>query len=134
MQELNLAAITANLNIVLDFINKQLEAANFSVKQIMQIDIAVEEIYVNIADYAYRPDTGNVNISFDLTATGAVIEFSDTGTPYDPLNYPDPDITATAESRQAGGLGIFMAKKLMDHITYTHRDGKNILVIEKFYK
>lgn len=134
MQELNLAAITANLNIVLDFINKQLEAANFSVKQIMQIDIAVEEIYVNIADYAYRPDTGNVNISFDLTATGAVIEFSDTGTPYDPLNHPDPDITATAESRQAGGLGIFMAKKLMDHITYTHRDGKNILVIEKFYK
>ncbi len=133
MKELNIPAATENLNQVLDFINEQLEANDCPMKACMQVAIAVEEIFVNIAHYAYNPELGAATVrcgveSQPLTVT---IEFLDSGKPYNPLEKADPDTTLSAEERNIGGLGIYMVKKSMDHVAYEYKDGKNILKIEK---
>ena len=97
----------------------------------MQIEVAVEELFVNIAHYAYAPDTGSATIRTEITAGTAEITFIDSGVQYDPLAKPDPDVSLPASERQVGGLGIFMVKKSMDDMRYEYRDGKNILTIVK---
>ena len=99
----------------------------------MQIDIAVEELFVNIAHYAYNPEVGPVTIRVEVQKEplAVTVTFIDHGVPYDPLAKEDPDITLSAEERQIGGLGIFMVKKSMDDIAYEYKDGQNILYIKK---
>lgn len=115
------------------FVDEQLETMDYSMKSQMQIDIAVEEIFVNIARYAYYPDTGKVSIAiaFESEPLSAVLTFTDQGVPYNPLSKEDPDISLSAEEREIGGLGIFMAKKSMDHMSYEYKDGSNILTLKK---
>ena len=100
------------------------------------IGIAVEELFVNIAHYAYAPSTGNVVIRVEMHEDPLSVEISfiDSGIQYDPLAKPDPDTTLKAKERQKGGLGIFMVKKSMDSMTYAYKDGKNILTIRKNLK
>ena len=102
-------------------------------KEQIQLDVAVEEIFVNIASYAYAPNTGYALIQInELSDPKRVqITFVDEGVPYDPLAKEDPDVTLSAEERQIGGLGIYMVKKSMDNMTYEYKDNKNILTIEK---
>ena len=97
----------------------------------MQIDLAVEEIFVNIAYYAYAPKVGMAVISIDISGGPVRIVFMDHGIPYDPLAREDPDITLPPEERGIGGLGIFMVKKSVDDIKYEYKDGQNILTIIK---
>ena len=99
----------------------------------MQIDIAIDELFSNIANYAYNPETGpaTVRVDVDEKTLEVVITFIDHGIPYDPLKKADPDITKSADDREIGGLGIYMVKKSMDDITYEYRDGQNILRIKK---
>ena len=106
---------------------------NCSTKIQTQIDIAVEELFVNIAHYAYKPDTGpaTVRVEVEKEPPAICITFIDHGVPYDPLAREDPDITLSAEERRIGGLGIFMVKKSMDSIEYEYKDGQNILHIRK---
>ena len=101
----------------------------------MQIDVAVEEIFMNIASYAYAPATGTAQVILTLCEEprGVEITFIDGGVPYDPLAKEDPDVTLSAQERQIGGLGIFMVKKTMDAMTYEYRDQKNILKIKKLF-
>lgn len=119
---------------VLAFIDKELEEHNCSMKSQMQIDIAVEEIYINIARYAYG-DTqeGNVTIlcRTDENPLRMIIQFIDQGIPFNPLKQEDPDISLSADDREIGGLGIFMVKKSMDIVNYEYNDGQNILTICK---
>lgn len=131
--ELRLPAEPDRLDEVLDFVNGQLESAGFLDSVITQADLAVEEIFVNVAHYAYEPEQGEALIRCAVTGTPscASIEISDWGRPYNPLEKEDPDITLSAEERQIGGLGIFMVKNLMDGVTYEYRDGKNILTMKK---
>ena len=99
-----------------------------------KLDIAVEEIFVNIAHYAYAPDEGEVVIELErlpLEPNIISIKFTDWGVPYDPLAKPDPDITLGAEERQIGGLGIFIVKNTMDDMKYEYKDRHNILTIRK---
>ena len=133
MKEITVPAALDELDRVVEFINEELESHSCPVKTMMQLDIAVEEIYVNIARYAYNPDIGKATISCKVEGEPlkVIIQFLDNGRPYNPLNKEDPDITLPAEERQAGGLGIYMVKKSMDHIDYDYRDGKNILTIKK---
>ncbi|MBQ7558343.1 MAG: ATP-binding protein [Lachnospiraceae bacterium] len=133
MKELTIEAKINNLDQVLGFVNEALEEAGSPLKCQMQIDIAVEEIFVNIAHYAYTPDTGIAEISMEISGDPAVavITFADSGKPYDPLAKEDPDVTLSADKRQIGGLGIYMVKKSMDEVTYEHTGGKNILTIKK---
>ena len=132
-KELKLDAVDENLNQVLDFVNGELEALDCSPKTQMKIDVAVEEIFVNIAHYAYKPDTGSALIRIETQSDPKriTITFSDWGVPYDPLAKPDPDITLSAEERQIGGLGIYITKKYMDDVKYEYVDGQNVLTIVK---
>lgn len=132
MSKLEIEAKVDNLNEVIAFIDEQLEAADCPMKTQMQIDIAVEELFVNIAHYAYAPNVGQAVITAVLSPDRKMsITFEDSGMPYDPLAKEDPDITLSAEEREIGGLGIYMVKKSMDDMYYEYRDGKNILTIVK---
>ena len=102
-----------------------------SFKTRTQIDLAVEEIYINIASYAYPDSEGNAEIILSENNNELFITFIDEGVPYDPLAKPDPDTTLSASERQIGGLGIFLVKKIMDSVTYKYEDGKNFLTISK---
>ncbi len=133
MKELEIEARTENLPQVLAFVDEQLEAADCPMKIQMQIDIAVEEIFVNIAHYAYNPEVGTAMVRVEILEDPPSVDitFIDGGVPYDPLAKADPDVTLSAEERQIGGLGIFMVKKSMDDVKYTYLDGHNILTLKK---
>lgn len=133
MKELTLPATIENIEKVTDFVNEQLEEIECPMKAQMQIDIAIDELFGNIAHYAYNPETGPATVRVEVTEEpiSVVITFIDHGVPYDPLKKEDPDITLSAEERAIGGLGVFMVKKTMDEISYEYRDGKNILRIKK---
>jgi anti-sigma regulatory factor (Ser/Thr protein kinase) len=130
VKELKIEAKLENLDTVLDFINAELDGKNCSMKVQHLIDIAVEEIFVNIAHYAYDPLIGDAVIRAAI-GDEITIEFEDRGKPYNPLEKDDPDITTSVEERYTGGLGIFMTKKIMDTTEYRHEDNKNIFVIKK---
>lgn len=131
MRELDIEAKTENLDQVLAFVDEELEKYGCGMKTQMQIDIAVEEIFVNIAHYAYNPAVGKATIRIEVTDGTVSLTFIDNGVPYDPLAKEDPDITLSAEERQIGGLGIFMVKKSMDDVKYEYKDGSNILTFSK---
>ena len=130
MKELSIEAKTENLNEVLAFIASELEAAGFPIKLQTQISIAAEEIFVNIAHYAYNPEVGGVVIRISIDGN-VTIEFEDRGKPYNPLEKANPNINVPLEEREIGGLGVFMVKQIMDNVKYKYKDGKNILTIEK---
>ena len=136
MKELTITATVENIDTVTDFVNEQLEAMDCPMKAQMQIDIAIDELFGNIAHYAYNPDVGDATVRVEVMEDpmAVVITFIDNGVPYDPLTNADPDTTLSAEERQLGGLGIYMVKKTMDQVTYEYRDGQNILTIRKDLK
>ena len=129
--ELTIDAKIENLDEVIDFVDGFLEEMDCPMKTMTQIDVAVEEIFVNIAHYAYGACEGDAHISITDEDGVAEITFKDNGTPYDPLSRPDPDTTLSAEERQIGGLGIYIVKKTMDSVSYEYRDGFNVFTIRK---
>ena len=133
MKELTIAATVENIDVVTDFVNEQLEALDCPMKAQMQIDIAIDELFGNIAHYAYNPEIGQATVRVEVTEDplAVVITFIDKGVPYDPLAKEDPDTTLSAEERKIGGLGIYMVKKSMDDVAYEYKDGQNILAIKK---
>ena len=133
MKNLIVEAKTDNLDEVTAFIDTELEEHDCSMKDQMRIDVAVEELFVNIAHYAYEPETGmaEIRIDFKNDPAAVVITFIDSGVPYDPLAKEDPDVSLSLEERKIGGLGIFMVKKSMDDMKYEYKDGKNVLTIVK---
>lgn len=133
MQKMILTAEAGRIDEVIDFINAELERHEAPMKKIMQIDIAVEELFVNIAHYAYNPEVGEAAVCVDVEENPrcAVVRFIDRGKPYDPLSRKDPDVTLGVDEREIGGLGIYMVKKSMDEVTYSYEDGQNILTIRK---
>ena len=132
-QQLQIEAAVENLPQVLSFIEHPLEIMHCSQKTKMQINMSVEEIFVNIANYAYSSHKGNVSVDVEFSSDPPkiTITFTDNGVPYDPLSKDDPDITLSANERNIGGLGIFLVKKMMDQVCYEHLNGQNILNITK---
>ena len=133
MKELTIAATVENIETVTDFVNEQLEVLDCPMKAQMQIDIAIDELFGNIAHYAYNPEIGQATVRVEVVEDplSVVITFIDKGVPYDPLAKADPDTTLSSEEREIGGLGIYMVKKSMDDITYEYKAGQNILTIKK---
>jgi len=131
MQTLTVQAIPENLEQVTAFVDLFLEALDCPMKTQLQIDLCVEEVFVNIAHYAYGDATGDAEVRLCETDNRVELTFLDSGMPYDPLARKDPDITLAAQDRQIGGLGIFLVKKNMDTVTYCYEDGKNILTMTK---
>lgn len=116
-------------------VDECLESVECSEKAEYHVRVSVEEIFTNIASYAYGPGGGEVEIS--CWTNGADGEktiwicFKDRGIPYNPLAKPDPGLAVSIEERQIGGLGIYMVKNLMDYTDYRYEDGYNILTIGK---
>lgn len=133
MSERSVLATTDHLPEVLGFVENCLEEMGCPPKTQMQIQMAVEEIFVNIAYYAYQSRSGMAKISVEAQEQPpmAVITFYDQGIPYDPLARKDPDVTLSAEEREIGGLGIHLVKKIMDDVLYIYKDGQNILTLKK---
>ena len=131
--ELTLKAIIDNIPAVTEFIDRHLEQIGCSMKAQMQIDVAIDELFSNIARYAYGERTGEatVRFEFDSASRMATITFVDSGVPFDPLGRSEPDVTLPAHARAVGGLGILLVKKTMDRMEYRHENGHNILVIGK---
>jgi len=128
MDELFIEATLENIEIVIGFVNARIEDCPPKIKN--QIEIAVDEIFSNIARYAYHPAVGNATVRM-LVDSEIIIEFEDSGIAYDPLSAEDPDITLSIEERKIGGLGIFMVKNLMDSVEYRRSGDNNILTIKK---
>lgn len=133
MKELDIEARVDNLERVLEFVDGELEALDCSMKAQTQIDVAVEEIFVNIANYAYKDGIGKARICIepDKENLSVTITFTDQGIPYNPLERDDPDVTLSAEERQIGGLGIYMVKKSMDEVAYCYENESNVFSIKK---
>jgi len=133
MRELTLQATVDNIETVTDFVNEYLDEVECSLKVQMQIAVVIDEIFSNIAHYAYTPSVGDVTVSVMVNKETKVLmlSFADSGVAYNPLVKEDPDVTLSAEERQIGGMGIFMVKKLMDDITYEYVEGRNVLTIWK---
>ena len=135
MTELKVDATLENLERVLSFVEERLETCSCSMKTIMQIQIAVEEIYVNIASYAYKEKKGEaiIKIETDQEVPQVSLTFEDYGDPYNPLLKEDPDITLSAEERKIGGLGIYLVKKSMDKEETMEikkmQDGDNLTIV-----
>ena len=133
MKELTIAATVENIEAVTDFVNQQLEELACPMKAQMQIKIAIDELFSNIAHYSYNPEIGQATVRVEVMENplAVSITFIDNGMPFDPLSKEDPDLTLSAEERQIGGLGIYMVKESMDEIIYEYKDGQNILSIKK---
>ena len=132
-RELTLDARTENVEQVTAFVDEILEGMDCPMKTQMQIDVAIDELFSNIANYAYGEQGGKVTVAVEtMEAPRAVaITFIDRGIPYDPLSKADPDTTLSAEERQLGGLGIFLVRRKVDDVRYVYENGKNVLTIEK---
>ena len=136
MKEITVGAKIENIKVVINFINQGLDETGCPEKMRKQIDIAVDELFSNIAQYAYGENVGDAQIcvGFENNPKSVVISFADKGIPYNPLEKDDPDVTLSVDDRPIGGLGIFLAKNIMDIISYEFKEGKNILTVKKSFR
>lgn len=133
MKEMTVEAAVENIEIVTEFITQELEKLNCPTKAEMQIFVAIDELFGNIARYAYSPEIGKATVRVEVEddPLSVIITFIDNGVPFNPLEHDDPDIDAPADDRKIGGLGIFMVKKTMNMVEYEYSQGQNILKIKK---
>lgn len=135
MEKITVDATIDNLQTVTDFATNYLEEHSCPMKVAMQIELVIEEVFVNIASYAYHPEIGPATfcLEFEENPAAVLMTFIDGGRPYNPLERTDPDTTLGIEERDEGGWGIFLVKKNVDEITYEYEDGKNILRMKKIF-
>ena len=133
MTEKNFPADVSALDDVIAFAEEELEQAECPLRAVMPLTVALEEMFVNVAHYAYPNGGGSVQlaIGYDPAAHTITFRLTDSGIPFNPLTHQDPDLTLPAEQRPIGGLGIYMMKKTMDRVSYLYQDGKNVLTMQK---
>ena len=134
MDQMTVTAIVSQVKKVTEFVNRRLKILGCSERIRVQVDVAIDEIFSNIAHYAYQKGTGTATVTVDTEKDPpcVVITFADQGVPYDPLAQERPDVTRLPKAvRPIGGLGLIMVKKIMDDVSYEYRDGQNILTIRK---
>lgn len=133
MKELTIEAAVENIETVTEFITEELQKLDCPIKAETQIAVAIDELFGNIARYAYTPDVGKATVRFEVEEEplSVVITFIDNGVPFNPLAKSDPDVHLSAQEREIGGLGIFLVKKTMNMVEYEYKDGQNILRIKK---
>ncbi len=128
-REILLKAQTKELDTLLALLQEELEKAGCPMEKQMAMEVCAEEIFVNIASYAYAEKEGTAHITVETEKGSISLCFQDQGIPYDPLEREDPDTTLPEEERQIGGLGIFMVKNMMDEVSYEYKDGFNCLTM-----
>lgn len=133
MKSIEIPAEKAKLSEAVGFVLGFAEELGFNKKELFELKVCTEEIFVNVASYAYEPDTGMITVNADGSSDplSVTVSFIDSGTPFDPLAKPDPAKKRPLSQAKKGGLGIFITKKLMDDVSYEYLDGRNILTIVK---
>jgi len=127
---IELKALIENYASLSEWLNNIIASFKINSKLINKINVCFEEIFVNIASYAYpKKETGNVKILLAKKDNEIIIKFEDEGFEYNPLQKEDPDITLSYDKRPIGGLGIFMVKEMSKKTEYERKDNKNILTI-----
>lgn len=121
------------MDVVQDFVSDKLMAYGCDKKAMMQIRLAVEEIFVNIISYAYRPEIGKAEVFCEVTENplSVCIQFMDSGKPFDPLAADEADTSGAMFMEREGGFGIHLVKNTMDDVKYEYNEGKNILTVVK---
>jgi anti-sigma regulatory factor (Ser/Thr protein kinase) len=130
-REVVLPASLKDLERLQNWVEEALEEAGCGGPVAGRIGVAVEEVFVNIAKYAYNGQAGEATVRLQLEMPWLVMEFEDQGKPFNPLNFPPPDTSASLEDRPVGGLGIFLTVKMMDRVSYRRQGGKNCLTLWK---
>ncbi|WP_420264747.1 ATP-binding protein [Candidatus Magnetominusculus dajiuhuensis] len=126
--EVKLPATLGHLREFIEVAASGATSQGFSADRVGEIELAMEEVFVNIARYAYEGQPGTVEMVIKADEAGNLhIELIDEGVPFDSTTVPEPDLEASIDDRDVGGLGIFFIKQLMDEINYSRQDGKNIL-------
>lgn len=132
MRNLSVIAAKERIDDVLSIVAEEIEEHECKRKAVLQVNMAVEEIFLNICSYAYGEKKGDVELSVDMDDDGILtMVFIDGGIPFNPLEKEDPDIHIPIRERLPGGLGIFMVKKTMDELQYEYLSNKNILTVKK---
>ncbi len=133
MKELHVTSNVDNIPSVKNFVCSELERLGCTERLVMQMKMAVDELFANISFYAYDSGTGPVTVRFDFEeeSSSAILTFIDRGKPYNPLEAEEPDVELEGELRPIGGLGIFLVRNLMDEMLYAYKDGQNILTLKK---
>ena len=133
MKSITVPTIDDDPNPIIEFVDEELSRYDCSSKALYQIEVAIEEIFVNIANYAGLADDDGVEVRCEVldNPLRVVLQFLDGGVPFDPLAAEDPDISPEALEAREGGLGIFMVKQMMDEVTYSYENGKNTLTVLK---
>ena len=134
MGQMTVSANVENVKMVTRFVNERLDSLGCFERIRVLVDVAVDEVFSNIVNYAYKPETGSatVRVEVEQAPLSVVITFIDHGVPFDPLAEERPDTTKLSKAeRPIGGLGLFLVKKTMDDVTYESKDGQNILTIRK---
>ena len=135
-KEMTVSAVMENVEVITSLAENEMEMNGCSLELIFQVNIAIDEIFSNIVNYAYPDGAGDVWFSIDFTTSPKAVRltFEDAGIPYNPLEKEEPDITLSADERQIGGLGIFIVKKTMDEVEYDYKSGHNVLTVIKLIK
>ncbi len=133
MDSMTVKATTDELDAVTDFVEEKLAPYECPMRTMLQLRLAIEEIFVNIASYAYSPEIGEAEIRCEVLhdPLRVVIQFLDSGQPFDPLAREEADTSEEALMSREGGLGILLVKNTMDDVRYSYENGKNILTIQK---
>lgn len=128
-EERTFDAVIENGSTILGFVGEQLEANDCSAELRAEINIAVDELFSNIAFYAYPEGKGFVAVRIQIDDAKVILAFIDAGKPYNPLAKEDPDIDLEAEERPIGGLGIYIVKQMASDVRYEYTDGHNVLTV-----
>ena len=135
MREVTTEARSDNLHLVFEALMNELAKYGVSPAQTRQCKLCVEEVFMNISNYAYRPGTGRVTMKIDADPRPhkllLKVIFCDNGKPFDPLSIQDPDVDSELKHRMVGGLGIYLVKNTMDKVHYDRTDTQNVLTMEK---
>ena len=133
IREITIEAKLEKVEEVLKFVNTELESRGVPFDVLQRIDLALEEIVVNICSYAYPEGQGIAIVAVSFPKENVIqLDIKDRGIPYDPLKKPDPDISIPLKQSKIGGLGIYMTKKSMDEIAYEYEDGYNHMTLIKY--
>ena len=134
MKELHVNSNVENIPTVKNFVCSELERLGCTERLVMQMKMAVDELFANISFYAYDSESGPVTVLFDYEeeSSTAILTFIDEGKPYNPLEAEEPDVALEGELRPIGGLGIFLVRNMMDDMLYEYNDRRNILTLKKY--
>ena len=128
LSQLKLPAEISNLRKFIELVSRCAEEQGLSPERIIEIGVATEEVLVNICNYAYQDQVGDVKVSCILDDESRfIIEIEDAGIPFDVLSIGEPDLIDDIDERQVGGLGVFIIKELVEDVQYRREDNKNIL-------